>query len=406
MTDLREIILDSVGACVTAQGFGATTLDAVAQRANVSRATVYRLFTNGRDELMAAFVSREIDRFFDDLLAYTSKFEDLQSVLTEGIHHARQNVVNHPLLQQALAEDAMVLERPLVDMTVAIEGGIAEFVAPYLPTGTHREERSDYIARMALSYISAQGRWDLSSIDQVRNLVNYELLVSPTIRPKRVHATEPRALPTTRDTTARRRAANEVMRALRKGELEKLSMEMLADRTRVSRATMYRLFPGGRRDLFVTTVEMEISRIFAAIASVIVEAPSLDVALLGALTTLGRHLTTHPGLQAVLRQRPELVHDLLRFQKADVNFVVAAEQVAPLLTRWLPREAAARVAEWFLRVAASYWIDESPYLKLSDPASIAQFYNRHLAAGVAAFADVHGAEQARTGARSAGSVPS
>ena len=58
---------------------------------------------------------------------------------------------------------------------------IRRFLVPYLERedllpGVEAEEAADYVARMLLSFIGNQGRWDLTDPAQVSELVRTELL--------------------------------------------------------------------------------------------------------------------------------------------------------------------------------------------------------------------------------------
>ena len=60
----RERVLAGTYECVARVGIGKTTVEDVARASGVSRATVYRLFPGGRDELLRETVAWEMARFF------------------------------------------------------------------------------------------------------------------------------------------------------------------------------------------------------------------------------------------------------------------------------------------------------------------------------------------------------
>ncbi len=383
MSDAAEAILDAAGRNVIAVGFHATTVDAVARDAGVSRATVYRVFPGGRADILDGFLAREVERFFSDLYDHVRDLDDLEAVLVEGLTYARRRIIAHPVLNVALVEDSSVLESTFSKTIESITATIAEFVTSYLPPSPHRGERGDFLARMALSYLSAPGAWDFADPAQVEALVRSELIPSVSSG-KRVSKVRPRPLPKAENTTLQQRVARALQKEFVSGG--SLSMESVARSAEVSRATLYRAFPGGRWQLVGATVEIETARILSAVAAGLNDARSLDDAVVGSLTTIWHHAATHPALTRLLAVRPDLIHDQMRFAKAQRNFEVFTAQMAPLLARWVGREASERVAEWTLRVMFSYWLDPAPSLDVTDPASVASFYNRHLAAGVDALA--------------------
>ena len=58
----RERVIDATLRCLARHGTIKTTVDDIAREASVSRATVYRTFPGGRDELLAAVVDTEVAR--------------------------------------------------------------------------------------------------------------------------------------------------------------------------------------------------------------------------------------------------------------------------------------------------------------------------------------------------------
>ena len=53
----RDLLLDAAEACFESSGIGGTTMDDIAKRARVSRATVYRYFA-GRDAVVSGVILR------------------------------------------------------------------------------------------------------------------------------------------------------------------------------------------------------------------------------------------------------------------------------------------------------------------------------------------------------------
>jgi AcrR family transcriptional regulator len=64
VSDVRDRLLPATYDCVARWGLAKTTVEDVAREAGMSRATVYRYFPGGRDELISAVVGWELARFF------------------------------------------------------------------------------------------------------------------------------------------------------------------------------------------------------------------------------------------------------------------------------------------------------------------------------------------------------
>ncbi len=179
---VRTRLLEAAYACIGRYGLGKTTVEDVAREAGVSRATVYRHFPGGRDELMHEVIAWETRRFFLRLADAVAGIHDFADMLEEALLYAHEAVEGHAVLQQVLATEP---ERLLPTLTV--ESGricrqVAEFLVPYLEASPRRRPdvsaaaAADYIARMLLSWIGAPGRWDLTDRGQARALVRAEFL--------------------------------------------------------------------------------------------------------------------------------------------------------------------------------------------------------------------------------------
>lgn len=177
----RERIVEAAYECVARSGFQKTSVEAAARQAGLSRATVYRTFPGGRDELLAAVVAWEHGRFFARLYDEVREAGSLEEVLTLGIVFAHRDVAAHEVLQRVLRSEPELLLPKLTVEAAGAQRMIAAFLEPYLANerlapGVDRSEAADFLARMALSYIASPGRWDLEDPDQVRRLVRAELL--------------------------------------------------------------------------------------------------------------------------------------------------------------------------------------------------------------------------------------
>jgi AcrR family transcriptional regulator len=179
--DVRERLLRSTYDCVARWGLDKTTVEDAAREAGVSRATVYRYFPGGRDELISAVVGWEFARFFLRLYEEVSDAETLEEVMERGLMFAHRAVVEHEVLQRILVTEPEILLPRMTTEADQTEALVASFLAPYLvrhgmSEGPELDGAADFLARMVLSYIASPGRWDLNDPDQVALLVRSELL--------------------------------------------------------------------------------------------------------------------------------------------------------------------------------------------------------------------------------------
>lgn len=177
----RQRILEATYACVARWGLSKTTVEDAARQAGVSRATVYRHFPGGRDELITAVVHWQYVEFFRSLYDEVHDAESLEEVLERGLPFARKALLEHEVLQRVLQTEPEVLLPQLTVESNRTLGAISAFLEPYLvrhglAEGTPVHRAADFLARMILSHISSPGHWDLADPEQVRRLVRTELL--------------------------------------------------------------------------------------------------------------------------------------------------------------------------------------------------------------------------------------
>jgi len=183
MVDLtpRERVLEATYECVARYGLAKTTVEDVTRVAKVSRASIYRYFPGGRDELMNAVIAWETGRFFGRLAEAVAGAPDFASLLEEALFFAHRAIEEHEVLQKVLQTEPELLLPQLTIESDRVLGFIRQFFVPYLERETLRpgmelQQAADYVSRMLLSFISNQGRWDLSDRTQVAELVRTELI--------------------------------------------------------------------------------------------------------------------------------------------------------------------------------------------------------------------------------------
>jgi AcrR family transcriptional regulator len=183
--DPRERVLEAVVTVAGRVGIGRLAVDEVAREAGVGRASVYRWFPGGREQLVDEGITREVGRFLDGMMDATDGARDLHDRLARAIGAARRSLADHAVLQRLLAtEPGGVLPQlhqtaPLV--IAYLRDALAPHVAadPGLRAGVDPVEAADWLARMAMSHIVDGGGLDLDDPATLDELVG-DLLAGVT----------------------------------------------------------------------------------------------------------------------------------------------------------------------------------------------------------------------------------
>jgi AcrR family transcriptional regulator len=182
----RERLLEATYECIARDGIAETSLETAARAAGVSRATLYRYFPGGREELVGEVITWETMRFFGRLADAVADAPDVETLLVEGIVFARRSIDSHEVLQRILGAEPELLTPQLGVDTPRIMSLVKSFFITrlgdfqvggvVLKEGVDLDSAAEYCARMSLSFISSPGRWDLEDPSQVRLLVRSEIL--------------------------------------------------------------------------------------------------------------------------------------------------------------------------------------------------------------------------------------
>lgn len=133
----------------------------------------------------------------------------------------------------------------------------------------------------------------------------------------------------------------------------KTTVEDVAREARLSRATLYRVFPGGRDELIGALISREVDSFFSALATRMDECSGIGERLGVFLTSSSAQLADHDALRVVLGHEPELVLPFLSFTNFESVLEVFADFLEPYLSPPLEAEDARRVGEWLVRLVLS-----------------------------------------------------
>lgn len=164
--------------------------------------------------------------------------------------------------------------------------------------------------------------------------------------------------------------------------LAKTTLEDVARVAGCSRATVYRLFPGGKDALVAAVAHAEVTRVVAAILGPLEQAATLEEVLATGLMEAARQVLGHPALTFLLTHEPEAVVPWLAFQQGNELLRFAAAAATPLLSRFLTPADAGRAAEWSVRVLLAFSLCPASGVDLTDEASARSIVSTFLLPGL------------------------
>lgn len=186
--------------------------------------------------------------------------------------------------------------------------------------------------------------------------------------------------------TTRDRVVTAALQCLTDEGLRRTTVDDIAAAAGISRATLYRAFPGGRDTILACVVDVEFSRLISSIATVVAGADDLRDALVDGLHAAAVWLSTNRAIETLMFDEPAVLLTHVEFEQMDQTLAAVAARVAPLLERFVTSEVAERVGEWATRLVVSYSLFPSDDIDLCERAGAELLVDRHVLPGVAALA--------------------
>ncbi|KAA0234665.1 MAG: hypothetical protein JJLCMIEE_02229 [Acidimicrobiales bacterium] len=146
----------------------------------------------------------------------------------------------------------------------------------------------------------------------------------------------------------------------------KTTLDDVAREAGISRATVYRLFPGGKAPLMEAMVRHEVSRLMRAVSAATNSARGLEDFLGRGMVATAEFVSDHEALQYLLAHEPEVILPHLAFDRLKPLFSTAAAFLVPRLRRFVDEQTAEELSEWVVRLVMSYIFVPSPSIDLRD----------------------------------------
>ena len=155
--------------------------------------------------------------------------------------------------------------------------------------------------------------------------------------------------------------------------IEKVTVDDIASEAGVSRATLYRLFPGGKDVLFEAHRVRELDEFFTRMLAEVAGAESFEELLVRTLVTATLELRADEHLAIMLASEPRETLGQLTAAGVPRIIRVATSYLTPLVTPYLDDHQSAQLIDVLARATISYFLAPSEHFDLGDPASARAF---------------------------------
>ena len=183
--------------------------------------------------------------------------------------------------------------------------------------------------------------------------------------------------------SAEERVVDALFECIARWGMAKTTVEDVARTAGTSRATVYRLFPGGKDAILQVALATEVTRLVADLRDELDSLDDLDACLARAISVAITRLRDHRALGYVREHEWESVESFLAFDRLDSLFLLAGAAFGPSLLRFLPPERASHAAMWAARIVVSYLLTPSDEIDPGDEATARRLVDTYLLPGLA-----------------------
>lgn len=161
--EAKRRLVDAAESCFERYGVVKTSVEDIADAAKVSRATVYRYFAGGRDELVLAVAKREFARFSAETSRKSSRRPSFAEGMVEAVLFTVRAARERPLLALVWAPESAGLTNPIEGGAETLHHGVREMLAPVLEQAKQRgrtrqdldvDEAAEWTIRMISSLLT------------------------------------------------------------------------------------------------------------------------------------------------------------------------------------------------------------------------------------------------------------
>ncbi len=155
--------------------------------------------------------------------------------------------------------------------------------------------------------------------------------------------------------------------------LAKVTIDDIAAESGVSRATLYRLFPGGKDVLFDALRVRELNEFFDVLTGHVEATDNLEDLLVATVVAATRELRADEHLALMMATEPGETISQLTVAGLPRIIRMATVTLTPLVANYVPHGAAQRLIDVLARLTISYFLAPSTDIDLGDESSARAF---------------------------------
>ena len=160
--------------------------------------------------------------------------------------------------------------------------------------------------------------------------------------------------------------------------IAKVTVDDIAAEAGVSRATLYRMFPGGKDVLFDALRVYELEDFFTRLSVHVEGAADLEELLVRTVVYATNELRSDEHLALMLAAEPGDTLSNLTVQGLPRIIRMASLLLSGKVEPYLDRERAQRLVELLARLVISYFLAPSDHVDLGEPVSARSFVTTHI----------------------------
>jgi AcrR family transcriptional regulator len=164
----------------------------------------------------------------------------------------------------------------------------------------------------------------------------------------------------------------------------RVTIDDIAGASGVSRASIYRLFPGGKEVLFEALRVRELEAFFTELRTEVAACESLEDLMVRSVVTATRCLRDDAHLASMLASEPGEALGQLTVEGLPRIIRMASMTLIPLARPFMAPDDASRVIDLLARLTISYFLAPSEDVDLADEADARRFLAPVLAAAAGA----------------------